>query len=72
MFTLVVQTFEGETVVLEHRFYGATRARAQEIYRAHMRTDAFLRGCTQQSRFGSIRCKSVVFWLDGGKPCACG
>lgn len=62
--TLVVQTYEGSTLVVEHRFFGETRERAEEIYHAHKRSDAFLRGCVERKAFGAIACSTRAFWLD--------
>jgi len=42
--------------VVEHRFFGDTRAQAMGVFKAHMTTDSFLRGCQLKQKFGNIDC----------------
>jgi hypothetical protein len=42
--------------VVTHVFCGMTAEQAQRTYRAHQKTDAFLRGCIA-GRFGEMKCK---------------
>lgn len=46
--------------VLTHIFYGSSPEEAEGIYASHMKTDAFLRGCTNTGHFGQIRCRIQV------------
>lgn len=62
---LVASTFERTgpdawILVVRHEFYGGTRERSIEVYEAHLRADAFLRGCTQDHSYGAIECRTEI------------
>lgn len=63
MIALVVRSFEGSTLVVEHRFFGETQEKAAAIYRAHLKTDAFLRGCVTAGAWTSVACRTESFWI---------
>lgn len=42
--------------VLTHVFYGETREGAEGVFKAHMGTDSFMRGCVSQRRFRDFAC----------------
>lgn len=42
--------------ILTHVFYGKTEEEARGVYRAHMTTDSFMRGCVNQQRFRDFAC----------------
>lgn len=65
MVALIVQTYEGSKLVVEHRFFGETKERAEQVYRSHLRSDGFLRGCVETGRFGKVACSARAFWLTG-------
>lgn len=44
--------------VVRHEMYGPTRARALEVFQAHLESDAFLRGCTMHQRYAGIVCRT--------------
>lgn len=46
--------------VVRHELYGRTRAEALAVFRAHKSADAFLRSCTDGTRFGDVRCMTRV------------
>lgn len=48
----------GWVPTVRHEMYGETADRALEVFRAHMETDAFLRGCTTTGNFRGITCKT--------------
>lgn len=57
-FRIISKIFEngiGFPVVV-HAFNGTSLAQAQGFYQAHMKTDAFLRGCVSGS-FGRLKCR---------------
>lgn len=60
MIVIVHRIYEGDSPlpVVEHRFFGQTLAEAERVYRAHQKTDAFLRSCDMQRRFGNISCRT--------------
>jgi hypothetical protein len=41
---------------LSHVFYGETLERAQQVFDAHMQTDAFMRSCVITNRFRNFTC----------------
>jgi hypothetical protein len=50
-----------EYPVVTHTFMGRTRKEAVGYFRAHLKTDSFLRGCTERGRFGSdIKCRTEM------------
>jgi hypothetical protein len=51
---------EGRYPIVTHIFRGDTPEQADGYYRAHRRTDAFLRACDDSGRFGRIVCYSRV------------
>jgi hypothetical protein len=46
--------------VLRHSFYGKTPAEAEAVHQAHLRADAFLRGCETTGHYGQIPCRVEV------------
>lgn len=56
---IVSRIFEGDSKwpVLVHLFYGQTVAEARAIKAAHLRSDAFLRQCSQAGRFSDFSCR---------------
>ena len=48
--------------VVEHRFYGKTKAEAMAYYTAHLAADSFIRGCTVSKHYGPIQCKTDMRW----------
>jgi hypothetical protein len=60
---IVQQIYEQGEVepTLTHVFYGETRERAQQVYDAHMGTDAFMRGCVTQHRFRDFACRAESY-----------
>lgn len=57
-FQIIHEIYENdeEEPTVTHVFHGETPERAEEVYRAHMKTDAFLRGCTQRGRWDGVDC----------------
>lgn len=54
--------------VLRHTFYGVTKDEAQGTFEAHLKTDAFLRGCVEKERWDGVHCVYVARWLAPGEP----
>lgn len=55
---IVQHIFEGNEAepTLTHIFYGETRERAEQVYKAHMGTDSFMRSCVYARRFRDFSC----------------
>ena len=49
----------GTEPVLTHVFYGETREQAAHIYKAHMVTDSFMRGCVMNRQFRDFSCRAI-------------
>ena len=69
MWKLHVKTYEiddeGQAMpVVEHIFYGQTRAEAEHYERSHRKADSFLRGCggDSETNWRGIRCYSESWW----------
>ena len=64
IYDLVVSTFEeeGGTPVVTHVFHGSSPDQAKAFYRAHLKSDAFLRKCSKEGgqRFGNFTCHNKV------------
>jgi hypothetical protein len=45
--------------VLTHVFYGKTREEAAGVFKAHMGTDSFMRGCVTNGRFRDFTCRAA-------------
>ena len=45
--------------IVVHQFYGRTQEEAEGYFRAHKRTDEFLRGCDDKGKWKMVTCKSV-------------
>jgi len=59
VYQIVVDTFEAKPYpVVTHVFTGASQKEAQAYYQAHLKTDAFLRGCAG-GQFANFRCENV-------------
>lgn len=60
-FDLTVETYEegGEHPVVTHVFHGKTPEQAVAFYRAHLKSDKFLRDCVR-GRFGKMPCRNVM------------
>lgn len=58
MWRIIQHIYEGDErdPTLTHVFYGETRDRAEEVYRAHMQSDSFMRGCVTRQRFRDFSC----------------
>ena len=57
---VIHDTFEaGQPMpVVRHIFYAPTREKAMAFYRAHLKTDAFMRECTRKGNFqGKFKCR---------------
>lgn len=68
MFRIVAITYEktpdGTWVqVVRHEFYGASPQRAEDVYRAHLESDAFLRSC-EAGHFGAIECRTATYQVE--------
>lgn len=50
--------------VVEHRFHGKTKAEALAYFQAHMKTDSFLRGCVEKSRWERVPCRATQRWAS--------
>lgn len=61
--SLVIDTYEEDdrTPVLRHVFSGGKRE-AMQIFRAHMKTDSFLRSCELRGKWKKIACRNVKKW----------
>lgn len=62
-FAIVHDIYEGTgpEPVVRHVFYGSTPAQADGVYRAHLKTDAFLRACnSERGNFGDFVCRAKV------------
>lgn len=65
MWAVIVDTYEPEGMgtahpILRHIFYGRTQEEAVGYYRAHRKTDAFLRRCVDQQNWSGIYCPSKI------------
>jgi hypothetical protein len=62
---IVALTYEWNGVhwqlVVKHEFYGPTRESAEAVYQAHLRADAFLRGCTEAHGYSGIGCRTETY-----------
>ena len=60
-YDLIVETYEagGAHPVVTHIFHGNTPGQAKAFYRAHLRSDAFLRKCNS-GHFGKMPCRNVI------------
>jgi hypothetical protein len=67
LWAMVASTYEAEIgddyPVVIHTMLSKTREGAMGVFKAHMGTDSFLRGCTEQGRFKSIDCRTEVVLL---------
>jgi len=45
--------------VVQHTFYGRTRAEALHYFQSHMVTDAFMRDCVNTGRWEQVTCRAV-------------
>jgi hypothetical protein len=43
---------------VRHEMYGQTQERALEVFRAHMESDAFLRGCSSTGNYQGTTCRT--------------
>jgi hypothetical protein len=68
MLRLQIDTYEGddETPVISHVFYGATKAEAEAVVKAHMGTDSFFRAAMTSGNFKGIRLSNYSSWEDLG------
>jgi hypothetical protein len=62
-YNLTVETFEegGDRPVVTH--HGETPEQAEVFYQAHLKSDAFLRDCTE-GHFGDMPCRNVILPLQ--------
>lgn len=67
---LVVDIFEPGTEypVVRHVFAGRTKEEAEGYFKAHMTTDAFLRGCADHGRWSDVECEATARWCAPGVP----
>jgi hypothetical protein len=61
IYDLIVQTYEeGNPVpVVTHIFHGKSAKQARGFYQAHLKADAFLRGC-RRGHFADFKCRNKV------------
>ncbi len=62
MIALHVRTYERDTLVLEHTFFGETREKARAMLAAHMGTDAFLRAALNTGAYNGIPLRNELWW----------
>ena len=62
-FRLIVHTFEdgADYPVVTHIFNGSTREEAQGYYKAHLKSDRFLKGC-KGGNYQGLVCRNVQKW----------
>jgi hypothetical protein len=64
LWAVVASTYEeavGDAFpVVIHTMMSKTREGALGVFRAHMETDSFLRGCTDDKKFKSIDCRTEL------------
>jgi hypothetical protein len=58
VYAIVHDTFEAGELIVRHMFYGNTKERAWAVYQAHLRSDAFLRGCEERGHYGTVACST--------------
>lgn len=60
-YDLTVETYEegGQHPVVTHVFHGESPKQALAFYRAHLRSDKFLRDCAR-GHFGRMPCRNVM------------
>ena len=61
MYALIHDTFEAtqKSPVVRHVFVGDTKKKAKGFFRAHMKTDSFMRQCTNKGNFdGKFACST--------------
>lgn len=60
-YDLTVETYEegGLHPVVTHIFHGDSPGQALAFYRAHLKSDAFLRKC-RTGHFGKMPCRNVI------------
>ncbi len=60
-YDLTVDTYEegGKHPMLTHIFHGDSPEQAVAFYRAHLKSDAFLRKC-RAGHFGKMPCRNVI------------
>lgn len=58
-FRIVSRIYEGDKKypAVVHIFYGKTITEANGYLQAHLKTDAFFRGCVTQHRFATFECR---------------
>jgi hypothetical protein len=59
---LVHEIYEGDTLTVTHVFHGDTKKRAEEVKRAHMETDRFLRAAETDGDFEGIPLRVEEHW----------
>jgi hypothetical protein len=60
LYVVEIDTYEaGDFPILSHTFRGRTRAEAWRYVAAHMKTDAFFRGCAA-GHFADFDCRNVT------------
>jgi len=60
IYVVEIDTYEtGDFPILSHVFRGRTRAEAWRYVAAHMKTDAFFRGCAA-GHFADFACRNVT------------
>jgi hypothetical protein len=52
--------------IVRHVFAGDTREEAEGYFDAHMKTDAFLRGCVTKQRWRDVDCDVEAWWVPPG------
>ena len=68
-YRIVHDTFEGSNLVVRHVFFGRTPDEAMAIYKAHKKSDRFLRDCDDLGNFeGRFRCSTRSVMLGPGDP----
>jgi hypothetical protein len=64
LWAVVASTYEeavgDDYPLVIHTMLGKTYEEAVGIFQAHMKADAFLRGCTEEKKFKSIDCRTEL------------
>jgi hypothetical protein len=58
------QTVGPKYPVVQHVFWGKTKAEAKGYYEAHLETDSFFKACIADGKFGDIECHANAYWVQ--------
>lgn len=65
---------EGNELIVEHRFFGATLEKVLSIYKAHRKTDSFLRDCDDKGEWIApggrphVKCRPRIWLISPDFP----